>query len=1483
MLYPRDGKFHVSLGIPGQESIICKNIGITASANFLIPTIEYIVQCATVGDLGIADSIKRNKAVQNLNKCKSEETLKFLAKSLKVSIDGDLKKYKTTNGYLIPASKVSLTGISNPPSIGTTSIPALPADAFDGLKTIERTVVQASLEQYKPFIEIAKLVVQHLAQIEDIIARLMAVGGPSEKPNGNAGDGKKITQGGRPKALGFGGASDMKKSIGKIDSLNKKMADKKAKKESDNSSSSTKGVKDNTSTKDFGSYQIISTDYSTGVFKEGVDYDYTYIDLESDDITLESDYDGIDLNDNDPYKDKKPKSIIFGIYDSKGNDMSPTNDILTYTVSTNGDITNGPAVDIGIAPGIQGIQKADWLVRTGRWTENFARKGVVYRWRKNGNIKNSPTDPSTDTDTNWNQLFYIDKDRNIGTDKTDSKGNTNQPVLYFTDDEKATYRQMISDIVDLKFAGQTSPTTPPYPLIPVKPLTNEEKAFYKKKIMDQVESNLQSQLEGVGNYGFLKSIQRYGLLDESGNTISSPPNLVNSYLPKKMNDVWIDPESDYDMKVIKVDYVTKIKYSSKTPQGPVELEADIQRFVKNATEISISDSSSFNIDVIRSMPDDVSGINSWQPFITTKTNIDGRYTNLTNFTFDNWDYRTGEINQYNITPDVKIQSPRTIIRVWKELPPIYWSTISTHTWKNGEDNYILSKSNNIWNIVKYVEVVSAYDGSISRNYKSLSDDYIESDYSSTGSSFFNLVNPKLKLGNKIAIPIDSTSKFCYVYVDGNQMVVAWEYFLFDSNSSTVGDYLPNDLKRIKWTLSSNEIGKVVDNYTLSTNTSLLKTEVSDLAPNQIRIKEDGNPFGKLLDPSKITNSHLAEDNPLGIRYSNDSYVSSSNFQRSKIKQLYRYMKSEYDTETYYLVEGIIPSINTGRNSAAQQSGEGDSGDYYNMPEFLGSIKVFVSLLTDVFSKLIPQINTTISLIKNPGNFITEIIKEKLGNNMKMFSPEFFNDYQQMIALPPLERKEFVKSKPSIKEYVYVNDLGDYKVLFDGAAMKTLTLFGKSIPEVNIKFGVEVNHKKPVPIKLIFKIDLKGITDNSLKSILDGTSKNKNLGGVVPSSTGLNPNSGSVDQLINGESVSVVYSTGKYIKGIDYEYIYVTEYVASLIKEADALSDSEDVADLNQAMSKYNEALNKDPNNTLIKDRLESLMSKIPNSTQAILEFLLSIITAPLKLITDVIDKILSFFTNLNFATLPADIVEFVSFQWVLSIFSPSTILKVFGIEILPIPIPDLTGKWIPAAAKYALFKSGAVPGIPVPKPQFDNYPTKNGDIDMNKVFSFAWAPFVKTPTTPKTSIPVGLSSMTKDQVLVHFKKSPLIAYDKFNLKVGAPPINELISSLICLVESIINAIIDLFWAILGLEVLIPPEKVHINICKKFKDTSNLSPAEIGSLLNNGTGNVPGDFIYEVKTSDGRDLKDLNKEELQIWLDENSDYQYEFTFNDPTIK
>jgi len=195
IFYPSGGKFHVSLGLPGQDSVILKGIGKEGKTNFLVPNIPYIIQCAVQGELGIADSLKKAKAVYNLNKCKSAETLKFLAKSLGVTIDGDPEKWKKPTGYAIPSSAVFLNNSMSPvtkASLGSVNssfenqnvetphieIPKSMEDV--GLKAIEKAIIKSYLEQYKPFIEIAKLLIQHLAQIEDVAARVMAIGGPSK-------------------------------------------------------------------------------------------------------------------------------------------------------------------------------------------------------------------------------------------------------------------------------------------------------------------------------------------------------------------------------------------------------------------------------------------------------------------------------------------------------------------------------------------------------------------------------------------------------------------------------------------------------------------------------------------------------------------------------------------------------------------------------------------------------------------------------------------------------------------------------------------------------------------------------------------------------------------------------------------------------------------------------------------------------------------------------------------------------------------------------------------------------------------------------------------------------------------------------------------------------------------------------------------------------------------------------------------------------
>src|ERR1035437_6420694 len=642
IFYTSGGKHHVSLSIPGKHSDICKSIGITASVNFLIPTIEYITQCAFKGDLGIADSIRKNKSIQYLNKSSNPAALKTLMKSLQLTLDGDPSKYLKNGKFNIPYSAVSLT---NP-------------NEDVGLKMIEKVAVKSILDQYKPWIEVAKIVVQNLSQIEDIIARAAALTLPSEKPVGNTGDTS------RPKSLGYGGSADMNKALGQITSIGTKMDEQKAKR----GTQSTDGSGSNLSTNQFPvgvTYSIISTVYSTGVFKEGTNYTYQYIDLPPDDIgPIGETFSG--LGDSDIYKNIRPKTMIFGIYDSKGNEISPTDNIKSFEIGPNGSVIYGSD--------ISGVQKADWLPRTGRWYGSFPRKGLVYVWRKNGQLKYNASNPSVGNDPNWKQLFYIDKDRNIGEDQTDSSGNANAPVLHFNDNEKAEQASMFEDIVDKKFTNATE-------------LTSDEKVQYKQKIMSQVD--VQTQLESVSQNGFFSDISANGLLSSNGSPTTLPNGLINAYRPRNIqigtNSVWIDPETDYDMKLIQIDQSSRIKFKDDIASRSPIVDAQILAFIKNSIELRISTQQPFSVDIIKQ------ATTGWSPYIAFPTNMPGRYENIPQFTLDNWNYKD----------DIKVNSMRVLLRVTSDIPPLFWQTKPSYTWDADGDKYTLEKTGGKWRIKRY--------------------------------------------------------------------------------------------------------------------------------------------------------------------------------------------------------------------------------------------------------------------------------------------------------------------------------------------------------------------------------------------------------------------------------------------------------------------------------------------------------------------------------------------------------------------------------------------------------------------------------------------------------------------------------------------------------------------------------------------------------------------------------------------------------------
>jgi hypothetical protein len=317
-----------------------------------------------------------------------------------------------------------------------------------------------------------------------------------------------------------------------------------------------------------------------------------------------------------------------------------------------------------------------------------------------------------------------------------------------------------------------------------------------------------------------------------------------------------------------------------------------------------------------------------------------------------------------------------------------------------------------------------------------------------------------------------------------------------------------------------------------------------------------------------------------------------------------------------------------------------------------------------------------------------------------------------------------------------------------------------------------------------------------------------------------------------EEVSIQYSTGEFIQGVNYEYIYITEYVEGLMKEAEELEKSDDPESQDLAIAKYELALKSDPNNKILKEKLDNLKDKTGSNTQPLIDFLMNMVTFPLNIIKSIIEYILKFFKSLsNPFSLPSKIVEFISFKWVADFFKPQNITSIIGL-------------------KYDI-------------PQFNSWVKSIKTTPLNKKFELHKA--MSMPFMPKLFSPDAIE-------LKELTKTPI----------------SMLGSILCLLESIINAFIDFIWAIMGLKSLLAAP--HIKLCKDTN--SDIDPKSFMALLNGGytdaltfeslTSNSIGqeasyDFAYDITLPDGRSVRDINIEELRKWIDDNKDIQFEFDF------
>ncbi len=1597
-------KYQVSLSLPPLPiSKISQEIGVTASSLFLVPNVEFI-QKFIEGDIGISDKILKEAMFKTFNNPIAQKDEKVFTKFAEISKAKvpDVNTLRSGGKLKLPKDKVALE-----PMEGV------------GFKGLEKTILTSIFETQKPYFEVAKLVIGNIAKIEDIIARVMPLLGiplvtKSLKPISNGGAGN------RPKAIGYQGGKELKDALAKLKQLSKSGGtnikigkDGKAVREkivpSDKGATQSQanvsgGASDNVN------WEVVSAVYSTGRFIPEVEYKYTYIDLPPTEKLKEEQPD-LNLENDDPYDKHKPEKIILGIFKSDGTPLDPLEKLKTVSVNSNGQVVY---LDTPFS-------KADWILNSSKWQmdnifpnkkpnnsssvpKSFPSLGSpIYKWEKGIFSQDSKTKPG-----DGYEIKKYGSNRKSLLDPEVDAIEGDPMIVGFDSLESNEYKSYFTDIVR-------------YKMYQSEDLEQSEKNQLTNDIVSQL--NIQSHLANVFQYGQARSsvykpvngkpafpenmkysfkpFQLYSASAESDEKLAA----YNKSQGKPAGYIWIDPESDYETKVIRVDPTTKIEFSEA--QGQPVIKSTIKSFVKNKLSISLSNGQLMGIEISK---------NNGTPEV---------FENVSTYVLDNWNYnpdvtlspqqRIQNTNAYQISiwskyPTRTYEKATTPIRIYNGVQPIDINSLLTSNnssfevydfeYSNGRRYYRRYKY--IPNIVplqvgkflginvagnlkdlfqkfennKNTSIDTIFRARVFFTNKTVGENYSGED-NSTITDVYNSINKAISFANYGLIDINSKrklsftyngtaynlelridelikkvvsivpenntlyykllqeiSKFEYKFIlqlsdifnqkipiklpDGvhllkdsfgtrvqlkNEEIIRWYYIynhsLFNPNSvvptiANINQFsLPPFGKEYKITINHNS-----DPDATSKNLQVSRQEVNILQYN-IQVTGEGFPYGKVIDPSRVANQVLATNE----LYSKGKYGHGSTDSPQEIEVIKRYMLTDLDTESYFIIEGILTDKNKQTDGVSSgtgaSSGQASGDGYYKLPHALGAIKVFLSLAVDIAVKLIPLMAKIISLFKNPASFVTEIIKEKMGQGFSIFSKESFETFEaaqqekeKLKTAKPSERERTMKgifSGSPLSNHVFVNSKGDFKFLLDGLALLPFQIFGLQLP-----FGMELNFANipSSPINLIFKENLKTSKVKNMQSFLNKSLKDFKGPGSDGLASGLNVSDlkSIKDEPIynvpkkpidynnpnNFEVIDIKYSTGTFINGIDYNYIYINQDTENVIKSAQQVVETPDealdVKDAQKSIEEVEDALKKDPNNKALKDMLKNLKNKlrgINDTSQPLLKMLLGFVTLPIKIIGGIIEWLMKFFKSLtNPLTLPAKIVELLSFSWLMKFFTPLGILELAGVKFEPRKILE----WCALANVPNVLKPpAAVPEIPqgVNLPELKYY----------------------KDAAPKGRylIPDDYELVDWDQILSmpFLPKLPTYTARQHREMCGRPI--KLVMPTLCLIEKVINGIIDFIWSVLGIEPLIPAP--HIKLCSKSADPDVYDLIKIADDLAKDSGltasipsgvkenDLPADagFVYDITLDDGTVVKGLNYEQMQEYIKKHEDIGYDFQF------
>ena len=1465
------GPSHVSLALPGKPSMISKSVGGVDPALLLIPNLEFL-NAFIDGNVGIADNVVKGMVAGIINSPQistNEDVVKSVAKSLKLDLP-DVSKFKDAQGKI----NIPITEIKVP-------------DKFKnvGMQGVEKTIMKSIFETQKPFIEVTKSILGSMVKIEDVVARVMPLlatnplTSKSEKPI--------VKDGSRngSKAVGYQNGIDFKKVLAELEKLSKKGSDITIDKDGNPTitKKNKKALSDQPLPNDQEAllqnklWETVSVVYSTGEFDPTVNYIYSYVLLPSDEegpnnLTPDPE----DNLPENPYDKYKPKRLIFGMFKSDGTPLNPKHKL--KTVSLNGILAS--KVDTP-------FNTADWVYKSPKW--KF--RGEDYVWPSMGAGSGEPIylwegpffttrESKTSPGDKWSIKKYKEGDKNRI--NTDVDAIPDDPIIVkFDSSDTGEYNKYFGDF-----------------------LTSRAKMFPKVDAAEKKEA-ITDIMGRMDTQSHLQNVFLYGSGPSSFYRQYVPPLMKKSFKPyqiyasEAVSDpyldgtgmIWIDPEADYEFKVIRVDPSTKVAY--KDAKGEPVLSSQIKAFVKNKVIFTLKNGKKFDIEIKKN------------------GSVEDTATDVTEYTLENWNYENGKVNSLNFyNVRIKLDGEEVFDELYTgfSLPDFGISkkiTVDSDSLLDSSDEE--DSQMPIYNIK--VTDSNAQNG-VLINPDAISNDYLATDKLFSDGIYGNGTkeNPQ---------DIEVIKRFARTDLDTESYYII-EGVLVEDNKKAGGqtnsDASGDDGSR--WYRLPHAIGAIIPFL------SMLFDLAMKMFPN----------ISKLLklfkDPTKFITDIITEK--LG-----ESFDIFGEPAFDKFKSMKDIISKKKDIVAQGNTSDYVGQIQTNFNTSPLKNHVAVDKLSFEKPGKFNFLLDGVAMIPfEIFGKSIP-----FGLELKMSNLVPEVPNINVPKVPQVDVPKIPDPN---VSLPSASVGAGGVSA-TVPTAPTVPNVQVPKVAVPNVGIPSVTLPKVQSPIKLIKGKIGKAKFKDCAEEVAPK-DTKGGQSNSdylnalNNAATDNTDKNANKKTVAPGTL---------------EITSTWYSTGQFINGVDYNYYYVTEDQREVLKEVDELmypgstnllnspnsdpaSDGTSTAtpdeDLQLAKEKLEAELSKDPQNELLNAKLKELKDKLLKSaaaTQPILKIVLGIVSGPIKVVACIVQWLFDFFKSiLNPMMLPAKIIELLSFKWIMKFFSPAGLMQTFGINYNP-AIPEI---WkgligIPTPKIPDLPKKPEIPDIKTPMPKMPDLP--QGNLPQGNL--------PKTPEIPKMDMKGGfpvnkqdllknlnfsslgdwivpgnlqIGDMTQFLDVAFMAKLPTysaenlrLSYNLDNLfatmpkmpnlnvpsaKMPKPDIPKLQKRpILCLIEKLINAFIDFIWSLLGIEVIIPPP--HIKLCDQK------TPSEVDKLKNGDTSvddtnateivstkpyvekPVSDHFVYEVAFEDGTTQTFKDYDALQEFIDSKKDTSFDMDF------